>query len=174
MAIVDVNHSQTIEEVLFKVGKGGSGGGRGLIVNATGDDETGIFTMDKTFGEIIESFATGNNVYIFAPQSERPPVQESMTSEELFTLAMAGGIAPFVVDAITGKVKRAADGMSVQFTIIAHLIVKADTIQTNSYYVTSDTISVSEDNPDGEEKFTRLVIENTWGKYPSTDQGENN
>ena len=173
MAIVDVNHSQTIEEVLFKVGKGGSGGGRGLIVNAAGDNATGIFTLDKTFSEILDAFVAGNNVYIFSPQSSRPPVTESQTPEELFQLIMSGGLFPFVVSSIHGSVQSVADGMAVRFTIIANRIVEENTTETNEYYVVSDTVPAPED-PSGYDALTRIVIENTWGEYPSTDkdQGE--
>lgn len=64
MAIVDIKHTQTIEEAFGQVAEGGSGGGSGVFkVTFTYDETTYVTTVDKTYDEISAALASGALVY---------------------------------------------------------------------------------------------------------------
>lgn len=64
MAIVDIKHTQTIEEMLRD--GGGSGGDNRFLITATFTGEPGdsVWTMDKTFNEIKEAFYSGKTCVV--------------------------------------------------------------------------------------------------------------
>ena len=67
MAIVDIKHTQTIEELASKLGEGGSGGGGGtFIVTCTSEEIEGDteWSVDKTLTEINTAYENGNVVLL--------------------------------------------------------------------------------------------------------------
>lgn len=64
MAIVDIKHTQTIEEMLRD--GGGSGGDNRFLITATltGGSGDSVWTMDKTFNEIKEAFYSGKTCVV--------------------------------------------------------------------------------------------------------------
>ena len=62
MAIVDIKHTQTIEELASKLEEGGSGGGTStlkVIISNTGS----TMVMDKTWKEIHDAYLSGGVVF---------------------------------------------------------------------------------------------------------------
>ena len=66
MAIVDIKHTQTIEEAFSQVAEGGSGGDNRFLITATltGEPGASVWTMDKTFNEIKEAFYSGKTCVV--------------------------------------------------------------------------------------------------------------
>ena len=69
MAIVDIKHTQTIEEMLRD--GGGSGGDNRFLITATltGGSGDSVWTMDKTFNEIKEAFYSGKTCVVYMTYS---------------------------------------------------------------------------------------------------------
>ena len=67
MAIVDIKHTQTIEELASKLGEGGSSGGRGALIIGwalnTTDGNFGV-SLNATFAEIRAAMLAGRMVVI--------------------------------------------------------------------------------------------------------------
>ena len=101
MAIVDIKHTQTIEEAFSQVAEGGSGGGDGGVVHLTFRDGSHLFDDETTeyytyifdgdhpayVSDIIRYLREGKTIFIIADNNQP---EDHMNTVQLYLMMFAG------------------------------------------------------------------------------------